>query len=106
MPDMARRDTTEIPSQQELEEIARVGEAIYYEQFRDRLEPTNRGDFIAIHVDSGDYAIGKSSASATRELLRGRRPDGRIHIQRVGNEPDYALAARILAGELAAGVRK
>ena len=93
------------PSLTVREEIACKGSAVY-ERIRERLEASDRGKQVAIHVDTGDYAIGRTSAEAGRALLAGKRPDGRMFVRQIGDEPEYALAARILAGELASQTRK
>lgn len=77
-------------------EVAELGREMYYARFRDLVEPENKGKFIAIHVDSGDYAIAKSTAEATRALRKTHELDGRIYLRRIGEEPEYELASRIL----------
>ena len=37
------------------EEIARRGEALYNQKIRPQVEAANRGKFLVIDVDSGDY---------------------------------------------------
>ena len=69
------------------------------------LEPTESGRHVAIHAESGDYATGYNSSNA-RFTLRKQRPTGFIVTRKIGNEPDYALAGRILAGEMMRGAVK
>src|SRR5687768_13244855 len=111
MPDWSRtmsydpENPTGRPSDEEIEAAAQLGDAIF-EHLRERVWPGNEGKFIAIHVDTGEYAIGRSSWDASKALLNGKPPDGRMYVRKLSDEPDYALAARILAGEMAAGSRK
>lgn len=50
---------------------------IYERQLRARLEPTHAGQWVAIHVDTEDYALGRNSQEA-RFTLRSRHPSGVI----------------------------
>ena|SRR5687768_3800511 len=82
------------PSPEYLTELMSRGDEIY-RHMRSELENSHPGKFIAIHVDSADYEIGKTSGEAGRALLERHPIDGRIHIRRIGMDPDYALAARL-----------
>jgi len=44
----------------------------------------------------------RSNKRATRELLKTHVPDGRIYLRKIGTEPEYALAARLLASDMQA----
>jgi hypothetical protein len=97
--------TTIPPTDEMLQELGDKGQAIY-EKLKPILEPAHDRQFVAIHVDTEDYAIGRSSSVATR-LIRQRHPaDGRLFIRKIGDEPEYHLAARILASEMRAGHTK
>jgi hypothetical protein len=86
-----------------LEALNQQGKAIYESKLKSLVEPAFNGQFIAIHVDSEDYAVGKSTAKAARALLKTHPPDGRLYLRRIGSEPEYGLAARLLTGEQATG---
>jgi hypothetical protein len=60
---------------QMLIELSDRGMAIYNERLKAKLEPEFNGQVVAIHLDSGDYAIGRNSSLASRQL-RERHPDG------------------------------
>lgn len=92
-------------SEEDLEEIGQKGN-ILFGKLRDLVWKDNDGKFIAIHVDTGEYAVGSSSFEARQALRRGREPDGRIYTRKLSDEPEYGLAARILAGDMAASARK
>ena len=64
------------------------------------LEPDHNGAAVAIHVDTGDYSIGKSHSAATRELLARHDRDGRIVTLSIGppSDSDMRLIARMNAG--------
>ena len=96
MPDPSTTMTDE-----EHEALADKGLAIY-KKLKPILEPDFDKKYVAIHVDSEDYAVADSSGDAMR-AMRKRRPEGFLLMMRIGNEPEWGLAGRILAGELAAG---
>ena len=82
--------------------LAELGETIY-DGLKEELEADHNGEYVAIHLDSGDFAIGRNGTAARKLLLTRHAPDGRTHTRRIGNDPDYGLLSRILPGELAAG---
>jgi hypothetical protein len=87
-----------------MDELGRRGDEIYAE-LRDLVEPAHNNQFIAIHVDSGKSEVARSSGAAMR-AVRARHPlDGRLYIRKIGDEPEYGLAARILALKMNAGCR-
>ena len=91
-------------SDETIAEIESLGEKIYEETIRAQVEPHYPNHYAAIHVDSGDYAVAKTTAEATRALLKFRpEAGGRILLHHIGDEPDYALISRVLAGEIRAG---
>ena len=83
-----------MPPDTELNELKTLGDAIYA-RFRADLEKKHSGKFVAIHVDSGDFAIGDTSGNAGRALLKRHPIDGRVHIRRISDDPDFGLAARL-----------
>lgn len=85
--------------------VTPLGEAarkIYETRLRSRLEAEHPGESVAIHVDSGDYAIGKTHREAASRLLDRIPADGRIVTMTVGppTESDLSLASRILSNKL------
>src|SRR5689334_6593294 len=87
-------------TQEEHDEIRLLGDPLF-ERLRVLVGPGHERDYIAIHIDTGEYAVAPSSFEATTAVLAGRKPDGRLYIRRISDEPNYSLAARILAGEMA-----
>ena len=47
------------------EEIAARGEAIYREQIRSLVETTEKGKFVIIDIETGDYEIDAKDVTAT-----------------------------------------
>ncbi len=82
------------------EELASRGLAIYEAKLKSLLEPQDNNRFVAIHVDTEDYATARFPGAATRLLLSRHTPDGRIVVRRIGPEPESGLAARIMAGAM------
>jgi hypothetical protein len=70
------------------EEMARLsvkGQAIYDERIKHLLESAHNGETIAIHLDSGDYAVGRSFPVALR-TLRLSQPEGLVMTMIIGPE--------------------
>jgi hypothetical protein len=86
-------------------ELGRIGERIYETQLKAELEPECDRQYIAIHVDTGDYAVAHTAGDAMR-AINGKHPDSRWYVRRIGDEPEYGLAARIIASDMIAGNRK
>ena len=55
------------------EETARLGDAIYERDIRARIEDDHHGEYVAIDVDSGGWAIGGELLDAS-DRLRAERP--------------------------------
>lgn len=56
------------------DETARLGDAIYEECIRARVEAAHVGEVVTIDVDSGDWAISKDPLNAA-DLLRAKHPE-------------------------------
>ena len=70
-------------------EVTALGEAIYEKQIRTRIGPVEKGTFVVIDVESGDYEVDARDATATRRLLK-RRPDAVTYGVRVGHRAAYS----------------
>jgi len=101
---MSTRPMTRM-SDEEHEALSQRGQALYETRFKPLLEPAYNGQFVAIHVDSEQYAVGKSSGAAMR-AMRQRQPEERLVTLKIGPEPQWGLAARLLAGQMIAGQQK
>lgn len=89
-------------SESAFEELGQRGLAIYDKKLKSLLEPQDNNRFVAIHVDTADYATARFPGAAVRILLDRHAPDGHIVVRRIGPEPEHDLAARILAGAMRA----
>jgi hypothetical protein len=88
-----------LPSEEVRNEIRAKGESIYIDKLKSILEPKHHNEYVAIQVDTGDYALGRSISTAARALVNRIGVDGRVLTRRVGDEPDYLLASRLIAAE-------
>ena len=70
-------------------EIAARAEAIFREQIQPQVELVEKGSFVVIDVETGDYEIDAGDATATRRLLD-RRPEAVTYGVRVGHRAAYS----------------
>ena len=66
-----------------IEELARRGTEIYEQQIRPQVGAGNRGRFVAIDVDTGDFELADTLLEAATRLLA-RRPDAQSWSVRIG----------------------
>ena len=65
-------------------EAVRLGKEIYQRDILPRVEADHFGDYVAIDVDSGNWAVADNENNAL-ERLRGLRPDAiNVLMERVG----------------------
>ena len=77
-------------------EIARLGDEIYERDIRREVEDAHDGEFVAIDVESGSWALAGSELGAAKRL-RERQPDAiNVWLLRVG----YRAIASIGGGSL------
>lgn len=72
------------------QDIARRGGQIYEERLRAVLEPTHRGQFIAIEPDSGDHFLGNTDSEVVA-AARKAHPDRLPLVLRIGQPATYYL---------------
>ncbi len=66
------------------EETARLGQEIYERDIRPQVEADHSGEYVAIDVDTGDWAIANTEREAL-ERLRAMRPGAvDVLMERVG----------------------
>jgi hypothetical protein len=90
-------DTLDIGHPSNAAELTRRGLELYDTRLKPILEPGSNGQFVAIHVGSGDYYLGKTASAASRELRAHHPVNGQRVLRKVGSEPEYAVAARLFA---------
>ena len=77
------------------EEVAQRGNAIYHRDIRAKVMPQQKGKFLILDIQSGDYEIDSDDLSA-EEKLRARRHDGIFFGLRIGYTSAYTLAGRMV----------
>lgn len=65
------------------DEVARRGDAIYQEKILPKLTAKDRGKFLALDIETGEYEMSRSEMRAGDKLLA-RLPDAQIWMVRVG----------------------
>ena len=71
-------------------EVVSRGEAIYAQNIRHQVEPSLRGKFLVLDIESGDFEVDEEDLQASKRLLA-RRPDAVVYGLRIG----YPAAFRI-----------
>ena len=103
---MAATQTFPLVSDATLEELSMRGEAIY-ETLRAQLEAQYNAQYVVIHVENGDYAVGRTFTQVNREMLGRHGTDGKLFARKIGTEPDQdSLAVRLLPSGLRAERQK
>ncbi len=73
------------------QEIADFCEKIYLERIKPLIKyEEDKGKFVVIDADSGDYEIDRRDAAATRRLLD-RRPSAYTYAIRIGRPTAYRM---------------
>ena len=63
--------------------LAEVGERLYEENLRSKLEPTNKGKIVVIDAESGDYFLGENLHEAN-EKARKKYPNNVFYASKSG----------------------
>src|ERR1051326_8833991 len=77
-----------LASESYLEELALRAESIYENKLKAILEPMHNNEFVAIHVDTGDYAVATNFRDASRTLMDRHGVDGKLDVMKIGPEPE------------------
>ncbi len=79
------------------EEIGRRGQALYERTIRDKVEAENKGKFLVLDIDTGEYEIDEDDLTASKRLLA-RKPGAVLYGVRIGYPAAYRLGGRFTAG--------
>lgn len=66
------------------------GEEIYERQIRANVETGNKGKFVVIDIETGDYEIDDDDLHATKRALT-KRPEAVLYGVRIGYPTAYTL---------------
>jgi hypothetical protein len=72
------------------DEIVRRGKALYDQRIRDRVEAENRGRFLVINVETGEFVLGDDHLTASDRAAE-KYPGAPLYAVRVG----YPAVGRI-----------
>ena len=77
-----------------------IGErgAAWYLAHQRPLEAEHPDQYVAVQVDTGEFAIAPLASLTTRILRKRGIPGGRFYVRRIGNTPEPELAARLIGG--------
>ncbi len=80
-------------SQMSSDAVGRLGEAMYAQSIRDKVETEeNIGKMVIIDVETGDYEIDELGLEASRHL-HAKRPDAALYGIRIGYNVAETLGA-------------
>ena len=79
------------------EEFARLGQKFYDEKVVPTLRPEDKDLFVAIDIESGEFAIHPKDVQAI-QLLYERCPDAQPWLMRVGHRGAYRMGMRSVMG--------
>ena len=65
------------------EEFARRGDALYESKIRPLVEAGNKGKFVVIDIETGEYEVDEDELKASDRLLK-RVPTAQIWLRRIG----------------------
>lgn len=80
------------------QEVEAKGEELYARTIRRLVEPGNRGKFLVIDVETGDYEIDVDDLQATKRALA-KRSNAVLYGVRIGYPTAYALGGHVAVRE-------
>ena len=75
-------------------EVESLGEEMYERQIRAQVEVGNKGKFVVIDVETGEFEVDEDDLEATKRVLA-KRPDAVLYGLRVGYPTAYTLGGHI-----------
>lgn len=76
------------------EKVESRGEQIYDQQIRPLVEAGNKGKFVVIDVETGEYELDEDDLQATKRALA-KRPDAVLYGVRIGYPTAYTLGGHV-----------
>ena len=76
-------------------EIAERGQALYDREIRDSLSPSDRGKFLVLDIETGDFQVDSNEVAAVKRA-RAKRPGAVFYVLRVGHSAAYRLGRKTL----------
>ena len=72
------------------EEIARRGQALYEERLRAVVDARDRGKFLVLDIETGEYELDVDELAALQRAKR-KNPDAALYILRIGYPAAYRI---------------
>jgi hypothetical protein len=79
-------------------EINQRGQALYEREIQSLLGPNDRGKFLVLDIETGEYELDTDELAAVKRA-RAKHPDGAFYILRVGHPAAYRLSLKALANQ-------
>ncbi len=76
------------------EEFARRGDEIYERDIRQKLKPDDKGKFVLIDIETGEYEIDSDEMAASNRLLA-RHPEAQVWLVRAGYRYAHRFGPRL-----------
>jgi hypothetical protein len=77
------------------DEIAERGQDLYDREIRDKLDPSARGKFLVLDIETGEYEIDVDQRSALKRV-RAKHPGAALYLLRVGHPTAYRLGRKAI----------
>jgi hypothetical protein len=75
-------------------EVESRGEEIYEQQIREQVELGNKGKFVVIDIETGEFEVDEDDLQATKRMLA-KRPEAVLYGLRIGYPTAYNLGGHI-----------
>ena len=72
------------------DEIAQRGQVLYDQQIRSKVEPGNKGKFLVLDIETGEYEMDTDELAALKRA-KAKNPDAALYILRVCYPTAYKL---------------
>ena len=79
-----------LSARRDAEDVVRRGQELYEQQIQPQVEAENRGKFLILDVETGQYEIDAEDLTASKRLLA-RVPSAVLYGVRVGSPTAYRL---------------
>ena len=83
----------ELQPRYSMEEFAQRGSEIYERQIKPLLHESDRGKYVLIDIETGDYEMDEDEIAAA-DRLRARRPGAQVWMEQVGMRGARRFGAR------------
>ncbi len=74
-------------------EIAQRGQAFYEQQIRAKVDASNKGKFLVLDIETGEYEIDEDELEALKQA-KAKHPDAALYMLRIGYATAYRLGGK------------